>query len=374
LKEETYAYEAAVEKEKNKQRRLRKALSINAGIEKDEIILHGKDNDAENDSDDDANQDREIDILVSTMGSLQQEIHHLTSSCQEHEEELHQLQMMLQEQHIISNNVTMQEEEVMMDFHQLELDARAFQEVHAQLTHQCHAAERERYYLSQVKLHSTLHHIVLMDEHGFGDGHGHAHGIGYGHGNGHGHSHVHGMMMYPLINNLRLTYRPRSVVPWLEINAAWSQAAQLIMFIGSTTKFKSRDLRIVPLTSCAKIIDVGMRGDRRIVHHLGVDFDAMDRKTHRAEHIIPSIRMFHALLYQMVHHVMTMGWKEDEASVSASTFTSASAPLPYSMEMHSIGHYDLHKMHDQDDTGWNVVINCIAANLKWLSESASKLP
>ncbi len=367
MKEETYAYEAAVEKEKNKQRRLRKALSINAGIEKDGIILHGHDNDAENDSDDDANQDNEIDILVSTMGSLQQEIHHLTSSCQEHEEELHQLQMMLQEQHIISNNVTMQEEEVMMDFHQLELDARAFQEVHAQLTHQCHAAERERYYLSQVKLHSTLHHIVLMDEHGFGDGHGHGQGQGHGIGYGYGHSHGHGVMMYPLINNLRLTHRPRSVVPWLEINAAWSQAAQLIMFIGSTTKFKSRDLRIVPLTSCAKIIDVGMRGDRGIVHHLGVDFDAMDRKTHRAEHIIPSIRMFHALLYQMVHHVMTMGWEGDEASVSAS------APLPYSMELHSIGQYDLHKMDDKDDTGWNVAINCIAANLKWLSGSASKL-
>ncbi len=345
MKEETFAYEAAVGKEKDRQRRLRKALSINAGIEKDGIILNGSD-DAENSHN--TNQDHDIDILVSTMGSLQQEIHHLTASCQEHEEELQQLQVMLQEQHIISNDLTIQEEEAMIDFHQLELDARSFQEVHAQLTHQCHAAERERHYLSHVKLHSALHHIALLEEQSFGYGHGHGHE----------------MMMYPLINNLRLTHRHKNIVPWLEINAAWSQAAQLIMFIGSTTKFKSRDLRIVPLTSCAKIIDVGMRGDKRIVHHLGVDFDAMDRKTHRAEHIIPSIKIFHALLYQMVHHVMTMGSDMDEAS--------ASAPLPYSIEPHSIGQYDLHNVHDQDDGAWNVVINCIAANLKWLSENASK--
>jgi hypothetical protein len=51
-------------------------------------------------------------------------------------------------------------------------------------------------------------------------------------------------LRYPLINNLRLAHKPRGI-SWLEINAAWSQAAQLLMFVGSTIKFKSKDLRIV---------------------------------------------------------------------------------------------------------------------------------
>ena len=85
-------------------------------------------------------------------------------------------------------------------------------------------------------------------------------------------------LRYPLINNLRLAHKPRGI-SWLEINAGWSQAAQLLMFVGSTIKFKSKDLRIVPLMSCAKIIEVGSNGDTRFVNHLGVDFQAMNRKT-----------------------------------------------------------------------------------------------
>lgn len=337
LRNESRAYEEAVENEKDKQRRLGKALSINAGItqEQDKHIesLHSEEiiTSATSHEPKTCNENGG-DILQRTANTLQKEIQHLQSACHEHEEELWQLHALLKEQSHISHSLAQEENDLMMEFNALEIDARVFQETHQQLTHQCHAAEREKYYLSKVHLHSALFKIDA-----------------YGHG-----------LDYPVINNLRLSHRPKGSLIWPEVNAAWSYCAQLVIFVGSSVKFKSKDLRVVPLTTCAKIIEVGTRGDKKIVHNLGVDFGAMDRKTHRTEHIIPSIKSFHALLYQMVAHIQSLGK------------TKTLDKLPFHMEPLVIGTLSLFRIHEQDDVAWSDVVRCIASNLKWLSENASK--
>jgi beclin 1 len=241
LEAEIEAYDAAVKNEQDKQRRLLKALSINAGINQDEAFetsIHIQYADEE--------------ILQNALDTLDDELKRLQITNQEHESELQKMNELLQDRVRIAQTLTEQEDEVLTEFNSLEVDARVFQDIHRHFTHQCHAAEREKFHLSRVQLHSALFHIDV-DERG---------------------------LRYPLINNLRLAHKPSSRgISWLEINAAWSQAAQLLMFVGSTIKFKSKDLRIVPLMSCAKIIEVGSNGDTRFVNHLGVDFQAMNRKT-----------------------------------------------------------------------------------------------
>jgi len=339
LRDESRAYEEAVDKEKDKQRRLRKALLINAGIAQEQEKQIDSSHHSEEIITSATSHESEIshehgggDILQRTVNTLQQEIQHLQSACREHEVELWQLNSLLKEQAHLSHSLTQEENDLMMEFNAVEIDAKVFQETHQQLTHQCHAAERERYYLSKVHLHSALFKIDI-----------------YGHG-----------LDYPVINNLRLSHRPKGTLTWPEVNAAWSYCAQLVIYVGSTIKFKSKDLRVVPLTTCAKIIEVGIRGDRKIVHNLGVDFGAMDRKTHRTEHIIPSIKSFHALLYQMVAHIQALGRMKNLDK------------LPFHMEPFVIGTLSLVRIHEQDDLAWSDVVRCITSNLKWLSENASK--
>jgi len=210
-----------VEKEKDKQRRLRKALSINAGIAQEqdkqidsasrhseEIITSATSNESETSHEHGGGGSDGGDILQRTVNTLQQEIQHLQSACCEHEEELWQLNSLLKEQAHLSHSLTQEENDLMMEFNAVEIDARVFQETHQQLTHQCHAAERERYYLSKVHLHSALFKIDI-----------------YGHG-----------LDHPVINNLRLSHRPKGTLTWPEVNAAWSYCAQLIIYVGSTIK------------------------------------------------------------------------------------------------------------------------------------------
>jgi len=183
-------------------------------------------------------------------------------------------------------------------------------------------------------------------------------------------------LRYPLVNGLRLSHHPKGDLTWGEVDAAWAQAAQLLLFVGGTAGFASRDLRVVPLTSCAKIIEVGRGGDRRIVHSLGKD--ALESKEDRGEknvsdgagHIrsmVLSLCAFNALLYQLVYHIETsvLG-----AKVGPAPSSSSIERPPYKMSRYQIGQYDLQRLREGDDPGWSAVVQCIASNLKWLAENA----
>jgi hypothetical protein len=337
LNAEASAYDATIQLEKDKHRRLLRALNIKDGI--DGEYDGGGDKD---DDDDDTiasgntsvtfHNDYQVSseyILKKTFEAFEYEIQKLTETHAMHVTELNDLDKLLREQVILTKELSRQEDDILRDINALEIDAKVFQDVHHTLTRQCHEAEVEDYLLRNVQIHSTLFDIKL-DERG---------------------------LRYPLINNLRLTHHPKGV-SWLEINAAWSQASQLVMFVGSTTKFQSKDLRIVPLASCAKIIELS-HGDKKIVNHLGVDFESNARQTHETEHIIPSLRAFLSLIYQMSVHMLKEQSKLDK--------------IPYEMLGPCvIGPHDVRQLDEKDDMGWSSVIHCIAYNMKWMAQNACK--
>jgi Autophagy protein Apg6. len=329
LNAEASAYDAAVQLEKDKHRRLLRALNIKGSIDgecvgDDDTVASG--NTAVSFLDD--YQASSEYILKKTFEAFEYEIQKLTETHTLHLAEMNNLDELFREQIILTKELSQQEDDILREINGLELDSKVFQDIHGTLTRQCQEAEVEDYLLRNVRMHSTLFDIKL-DERG---------------------------LRYPLINNLRLTHHPKGV-SWLEINAAWSQASQLVMFVGSTTKFQSKDLRIVPLASCAKIIDLS-HGDKKIVKHLGVDFESNARKTHETEHIIPSLRAFLALIYEMSVHMLKEQSKLD--------------PIPYEMGPFVIGPHDVRKLDEKDDVGWRDAIHCMAYNMKWMAQNACK--
>ena len=320
---ETQAYIRKIEEEKDSQRRMQKALSINRGIQNNDLNHHH--HYGRNDDDDD-----EHDIIQATMQSLHQEIMNLENACQDHENEIMNLDQLLLDQAQIFDTLSQQEDELFIEYNTLEKDTKVFEDLHRQLVKQCHSAERERSQLSLVRLNSTLFDIVVNREGG-------------------------GVLRYPLINNLRLSHIPKNNLHWKEINAAWSQVAQLAMFMSSTIKFRSSNLGIVPLTQCAKIIEVDSCG-KKVYHHLGVDYESMDRRTHNTDHIAPSIVVFYRLLYQMITHIRNQPQKRVDFS-----------KIPNEMTRDRIASYEVMNKNEYDELLWRGIVNCIAQNLKWLS-------
>jgi len=332
LEAETVAYNNAVQAEKGKHRSLIRALKIRDSIDRNDEMIVNSGNTSSLSPVHDENQSPQ-DIVQSILEKLEHEVQLLAISSQEHLNELKHLDELIDEQAHISKTLTEQEFVWNTEFNSLQIDANAFQDMQRHLTHQCHAVEVERFLLSKVQLHSSLFDITVDDR---------------------------VSKRFPLINNLRLTHRPTPKgVSWLEINSAWSQAAQLVIFVGSATHFKSKDLRIVPLTSCAKIIEL-LQGNKIIVNHLGVDFESNARKTHETESIVSSVRAFHALLHQLSAHMLH------------TKPHNALDKIPFETRMYSIGSHDLRRLLEMDDVGWGGVIHCMAANMKWMVQNSCK--
>ena len=129
-----------------------KALSINAGMNQD--IANLDDGEFEP-----SNQFTDEQILENALETLDEELKRLQATHQEHQNELQKMDELLADQVRISQTLTSQEDEVLTEFNSLEVEARVFQDIHRHLTHQCHAAEREKFYLSRIQLHSALFYI-----------------------------------------------------------------------------------------------------------------------------------------------------------------------------------------------------------------------
>lgn len=311
LELETNAYIRAVEEEEDKQRRLHNALSINAGIQNNQVYTGDLSHD---------------ELIQSTIQSFEHEIMNIKQLCQDHEAEMINLNQILLEQAQASETLSIQQDELVLKYNSIERESKVFEDIHRQLTQQCHDAETERSQLHRVRLHSALFDIVV-------DGRGE---------------------LYPLINNLRLSHRPKGDLAWAEINTAWSQAIQLLMFMSSTVKFSTRNYEIIPLMHCAKIIEVDCTG-KKVYHHFGVDFESIDKKTHSTNHIIVSLKVFYSLLYQLFAFLVTSKRDFDTSMI------------PNEMTANTIGSYNLRILNENDDKDWRSAINCIASNLRWLS-------
>mmetsp|Transcript_21204 Transcript_21204/g.32617 ORF Transcript_21204/g.32617 Transcript_21204/m.32617 type:complete len:436 (+) Transcript_21204:59-1366(+) len=311
LKMESLAYERAVVAEEESRRMLRKAVENNI---------------------DDTPDSSDDDILVRAASAFRDEIKILTTACEQHENELHYLQSLQKQQMVLSQQLELKEDGIWEERNALELEAKALDNIISQLGTHCLRAQKDLESLSMVKLHPALFDLVV-DKRG---------------------------LRYPLINELRLAFRPKGDVKWKEINAAWSQAAQLLLFVGASVDFRSRQWRIVPLTPVAKLMFISPDG-KRAVYSLGSGQDTNspdNSRTKRAPEMSMSLRALNCLLDEMVRHVLSL--------------VEHSPKLPYEISRHRVGTYDLSRLNESDDSSWSQVIHRVASNLQWLSDRASE--
>lgn len=258
--------------------------------------------------------------VFRTEESFRQEIAILSATCEQHEQELAELQKVQAEQARLSKELDTVDDYLEDERNRLEIDADAFGHVQQQLSRTLGDLQREIESLSNVRLHSVLFNLVV-DNRG---------------------------LRYPLINELRLAYRPKGDVHWTEISAAWAQAAQLLLLVAASVKFRSKDWRIVPLTTCAKLIHID--GKHRSVYTLGGN----DRPVKMAL----SLRAMNALLDQLCRHMILLGH-------------DGARPMPYETTRNRIGRFELSQLDENNDSGWSSVVHCMASNMQWLSDRAS---
>lgn len=157
------------------------------------------------------------------------EIQLLEEVCEQHEEELRHLSSLQKEQAVIAVELDRLEYATEEEQNALELEARAFDNDQEQLLRKLVKTQAEVEQLSspRIRLPAMLMDLRVDRERG---------------------------LRYPLINELRLAYRPKGDVQWNEIQTAWSLAAQLLLVIGTIFDFQSPHWKIVPLSHCAKLM------------------------------------------------------------------------------------------------------------------------
>lgn len=149
-------------------------------------------------------------------------------------------------------------------------------------------------------------------------------------------------LRYPLINQLRLAFRPKGDASENEIRAAWSQATQLLLILGTLLQYSSSEWKLVPLADCAKLIY------RKEIFNLKPG----DCR---------SLMAWNALLDQVIRHAKTV--------LSESLLTK---PPPFPSSPSSIGNTELARLDRTDHVSWSQVIHRMAFNLLWLSERVSE--
>lgn len=169
---------------------------------------------------------------------------------------------------------------------------------------------------------------------------------------------------YPLINQLRLAFRPKGDVPAQEIQVAWSQATQLLLVLGTLLEYPGLDWKLVPLADCAKLIY------RKEIFNL-VPGDCR------------SLMAWNALLDRIVKHTLSLVANEGDKTFASSFTTSSSkqhrqesnstSNPPYLSSPTMIGNTELARLDPIDHVGWSQVIHRMASNLLWLSNRASSL-
>lgn len=322
---EARAYEDAVAGVAERERQIRQALSLNAELAAEPSQYQGRQPDP-------ASGD---ELVGNAIDAFREEISGLAAAASEYEQELRQLTDLLHEQVSQAVALSREEELLAMDRNDLEIDAKEFESISRHMALRVAQAHREVLALSQVNLHAIQFRVTL-------EGKG---------------------LRYPLINGLRLSHRPKGDLGWSEINAAWAVAAQVLFFVGSTAKFTSRDLRIVPMTTCAKIIELVDK--RKVVHNLGKELEHRNGQppSRRHDNMIPSVRAFNSLLHQVVEHVLSSRKVGEEAR-----------PPPFAMTTTTIGPLALLSLDEKSGSaGWTPVIVRLAHNLQWLIDVAALL-
>lgn len=244
----------------------------------------------------------------------------------------------------------------------LEINARAFDSDHSILSRELGDIQGkvDRLASNHIRLLSTMFELTVDKDRG---------------------------LRYPLINDLRLAYRPKGDVQWDEIQGAWSLAAQLLLSVATVFGFQSKNWKIVPLSHCAKLIytEGGDNSDTvagRSTAKTSAKSTAPTAKvTPKARSMVfnlghprtdggRALMAWNALLHAVIQHATVQMHKAVEDGVLESP--SVLPSVPYEMSSPGqIGDATLARINPKDDAAWSKAIHCMSSNLLWLSECAS---
>lgn len=245
----------------------------------------------------DSEGELEIDFMNRIEKDFSAEVATLKQAIEQEENELLHLEQLKIEQEQISLELDDVETNFAREENAIELEAQAMSHTQSQLCNMLELAqlEIEKLVSTDVSLFS-----LTIDERG---------------------------LRYPLINELRLAFSPKGDLGWEEIQAAWSQVAQLLLFID----LRQRDWRIIPLTPCAKLINL------KSVYNLGKDMVSMAKALKALVNMLES-----------------------------------SPSLPYPITRDSIGDVLIAHLPNSDHPAWSRFVHYLACNLQHLLDRAAE--
>ncbi|KAL7574944.1 hypothetical protein ACA910_010767 [Epithemia clementina (nom. ined.)] len=282
------------------------------------------------------------DNCIKTEWVLQnysREIEAMKETCRIQTDETAELLRLQNMQKIISQELDDVEWNVEEHQNFLELEARSFDNAEEQAWKQLSesAAELEQLASTRIQLPAMLIDLKVDKERG---------------------------LRYPLINELRLAYRPKGDVDKIEIQLAWSLAAQLLLACGSLLQYQSQHWKIVPLSTGAKLIGKAAKSSSNdkdfIVYNLG------HPKANRPETLLA----WNDLMHGVVQHAICV---LNEARKNELVEVSSLGEPPFTSSNAEIGGINLLQLDANDDSGWSRAIHCISSNLLWLSDCASRI-
>jgi len=285
--------------------------------------------------------------LQAAEKAFRNEIHALQAECQQQEAELFHLRALREDQLNISRHLADAEYEIEVERNALELESRAFDNEEEQLFQMLNTIVVEEDKLSRDNNLPSLQLDLKVDkERG---------------------------LRYPLINELRLAYRPKGDIKWNEIQTAWSLAAQLLFVVGTLFHYPSEQWKIVPLSHCAKLIffrernkkqgrreGTGNKNQCEGLHEPAVVYQLGHPKANGSK----AMRAWNTLLQQVISHVSQKTQEQSEKGAVIANFPM----IPFPITPNTVGPIDLAQLNEDDDAGWSNAIHCMTSDLLWLSE------
>mmetsp|Transcript_26419 Transcript_26419/g.62902 ORF Transcript_26419/g.62902 Transcript_26419/m.62902 type:complete len:546 (-) Transcript_26419:312-1949(-) len=279
--------------------------------------------------------------LAAAEDAYRQELSMLEQEIQAREEELEHLAALYEDHMFLSTRMDEEDEQTEHEQNSLELESESFDYRRQLLTGTLTEVQDEMDKLSIVPLPRALWSLQV-DPRG---------------------------LRYPLINQLRLAFQPKGDVQTQEIQVAWSQATQLLLFLGKLFEYPGQDWKVIPLAPVAKLIY------RKEIFNLSPGNTR-------------SLLAWNALLDQVVKYAWSISSSDSSnrqqrpshpnkstatgPSSSANYNNLASMPPPFPSTPTSIGDTELARLDRTDHVGWSQVIHRMASNLSWLSDRASE--
>jgi Apg6 BARA domain len=291
------------------------------------------------------------DVQNSIEEAFMSEIESLERACQQHRDELAHIKTVQKEQALIYDEIERIADSTAAEQNALELESRAFDSDQEHLSKMLGEYRHEMECLSSsaIRLPAALVHVHVDIERG---------------------------LRYPLINELRLAFRPKGDLHWKEIQGAWALASNLLLMVATVFNFQSQRWKIVPLSHCAKLIYSPPKNAEKA---LDVTVENRSTKEEKNQVIVfnighpktngsKALLMWNALLCQVIQHVVAKNSQAVDDGIYGSV---DDPPVPFDISSTSIGGLSLAQLEENDDTEWSRVIHFMAANLLWLSKCAS---